>query len=1263
MAKKHFSNSRLWKRTLCIATASTMVFSMLPSFSLTVSAAPTDKPDLLKAGSVPVSSENYTLGGPFPKGTAGCDYFRIPNVITLDNGDLLATADARYQVLSGDGSSPDGGGIDTIASVSSDGGKTWYYSFPIYFPDSNLNAGTKATTIIDPGVVKGPDGTIYCIADANPTGVTTMNGYTDPGRGTGYIEVKGKQRLALTSNYSKVNTRPDSDGATYEYYVGDLDEDGFAPVLNISDNEPSDYCVDEWFNIYKISNGTRVELKQKQVDSDVDVQQNAFYKDSDLHVYNTGYMFLVTSTDNGHTWGNPTILNPQIKRSNDTRDVALLVSPGKGTSTKCGDIAIGFYNSKWGNEAVSIVYSTDNGTTWQRTSDAEYLPGTEIDTASENELVELEDGTLRMFFRHGGYQAAVGNLCYVDAKKQADGSYEFQTPVVSEIPNIHRGCKFSALSYSKKIKDPDDGVLKQAILIAAPSGVRANGQIVTLLVNNDDEHTLKEINRYSVPGGQGGYESYVYSCLTELEDGSIGLLWEPNHKSILYSRFNMSENGEPSPYLAPTNVEIKKDSKFTVSNYEGDQQITTAPDEAIAAVTFEKSTPYVMFDHTGSATSDIQAAFSASPNDSLNLSDAEFVFTTGSDADHWIILNTSNNWYLANTSSANFYADASAEMLVKKTTSNNKTYFQISKAENSRVIFFYPDNTNFNSQTTGLPSGSDANLLLLEKQSSVSDDDIIPGYQQTDTITSGKSYLIAYMVANGKILVLYPNKTDNFYVKTKLVIPGVTDLVITGIGEGYTKAVVDNATYEIHVTEDHPDPDPDCEHTETTLKNAKDADCENNGYSGDLICNNCNAIMEQGTILPGGHDWDEGTITKAVSLTEDGTRELTCKRDATHKKTEIIYSSAYALFIDTYTETDEQMEELEENWGMYEDESAEALQKAYEAAKEIAESGNASRAEMYNVKAALAQAQAALTPKSSATLKEELDQAVAKAEPDAIAQGNIPNETWIPFKEAYDNALEPIPDDLSETEKAQHIWNLVKALQATQKDLDDVKDTLAKQAIAEARSKLSQAVTEYKNIYEKEKSLYTTASWSAFETAYNNAKNPPENADLDKLNTLLTKLNEAKAKLVKASGKTDDTITLNDVTYKILNESNNTAIAVACAKKDAAKITIAASVSMNNKSYTVVQIDAKAFSGCTKLKQVTIGQNVTTIGSQCFSGCKNLKKVILKGTKLKTIKSDAFKKTSAKMTVKVPKKLKAPQRKKLLKKMKKAGISKKAVIK
>ena len=88
---------------------------------------------LLKAGSVSASKSTETQGQPFAKGTAGSNLFRIPCLITLENGDILAAADARYTEYR------DFGGIDTIASVSSDGGKTWQYSFPIYFPRQQIH--------------------------------------------------------------------------------------------------------------------------------------------------------------------------------------------------------------------------------------------------------------------------------------------------------------------------------------------------------------------------------------------------------------------------------------------------------------------------------------------------------------------------------------------------------------------------------------------------------------------------------------------------------------------------------------------------------------------------------------------------------------------------------------------------------------------------------------------------------------------------------------------------------------------------------------------------------------------------------------------------------------------------------------------------------------------------------------------------------------------------------------------------------------------
>ena len=101
-----------------------------PGVSQSLSINAQSKPNVTKAGSVPVSEDTLTYDQPFEPFTAGCENFRIPGLITLQNGDLLATGDARWEEWN------DGGGIDSIASVSSDNGKTWNYSFPIYFPDS-----------------------------------------------------------------------------------------------------------------------------------------------------------------------------------------------------------------------------------------------------------------------------------------------------------------------------------------------------------------------------------------------------------------------------------------------------------------------------------------------------------------------------------------------------------------------------------------------------------------------------------------------------------------------------------------------------------------------------------------------------------------------------------------------------------------------------------------------------------------------------------------------------------------------------------------------------------------------------------------------------------------------------------------------------------------------------------------------------------------------------------------------------------------------
>ena len=105
---------KLWKQGLGTALVCGLAVAVFP-------AAKADAADLLKAGPINTTAEHVTQNQPFAERTAGSQYFRIPAFIVTQKGNLLAAADARYSTTG------DGGGLDTIASVSTDNGKTWNY--------------------------------------------------------------------------------------------------------------------------------------------------------------------------------------------------------------------------------------------------------------------------------------------------------------------------------------------------------------------------------------------------------------------------------------------------------------------------------------------------------------------------------------------------------------------------------------------------------------------------------------------------------------------------------------------------------------------------------------------------------------------------------------------------------------------------------------------------------------------------------------------------------------------------------------------------------------------------------------------------------------------------------------------------------------------------------------------------------------------------------------------------------------------------------
>lgn len=932
MKNKHSALSQMWKRGLCIAAAGALTAVMLPALPLSAAG---DKPFIPRAGSIPVSEEKYSSDSPFNEdgtGTAGSQYFRIPAVVTLDNGDLLATADARW------GTTSDGGGLDTIASVSSDGGYTWHYSFPFFFPDSDGYAGNKATTIIDPGTLVGPDGTIYCFADVNPTGCTTL--YKNIGTGTGYVTVNDKRCLALTMDYQNVEKEPtDDDLETYPYYVDEFDKNGYAKIRKRADNSETGYGVDEWYNLYTIKDGKYMDtLKQKQVNNDsVEVQQNAFYKDSAFHVYSIGYIWVITSKDNGRTWEHPRNINDQIKRHSGEN--AILVSPGKGITTSSGDLVIGYYDHGGaGNEEnASIGYSTDNGNTWKRTND---VPGTGAGGcwSSENEIVELEDGTLRMFFRSG-----TKHISYADAvKNPKTGEYTMSKPVITGESSFS-GCNVTALSYSKKING------KQVILVACPTDAssRSKGKIFTYLVEDDNSMTL--FSEFSVP--QKKNNLFNYSCLTELEDGSIGLLWETSWNDIVYDHFSILDICPAANISGVTvDVELEEGETYTrTCSVKGN--ITEQPNTEIASLTtadgciaitgiesgftrtvidgvmyrilVEKNAADItldegisqefpnavlsespsasevvsveeydesvtgIFDHTSNTPSSLDS-FSDTVNSSIQLADAEFTFTGSGTS--WQIKNDATNTYLTNTSSADiFFSSNAANMTV--TPIEEKDAFRICKEDGKRFVIFYFNSMNFNSNSSYTANYADGSyeVELLEKHTDSSEGDILPGYRRASHITSGQKYLISYIWNDGSVFVLYPQNGQNN--QTKLAYRAKKGVRVTAAAPGNAQVTIDGKVYTFTVT------DQTCSHANVSLRNMVPVDCDMEGYTGDRVCDDCGYILSHGyTLAPLGHNWDEGKVTKEVSENENGEIHYTCRYNPFHTKTKTVYSHIEELY-------------------------------------------------------------------------------------------------------------------------------------------------------------------------------------------------------------------------------------------------------------------------------------------------------------------------------------------------------------------------------
>lgn len=455
------TNHSLGKKLLSMLLVLIMVVSVLPlsifadeasTVSTETNAAWEGKPE-----------DGKTTGKPFIAGqTGGSDSnsFRIPAMVTLDDGTIVAAADARWE------NAHDGGGNDTIVCYSKDNGATWNYTFANYMGDNNHTWDNTSTTFIDPSLAT--DGkNVYMMVDlfVNGRSNSTRDGKYTHSTGSGF-DSNGNLKLAKGTSTS------------YTYYLKD------GKIYDSSNNEVSGYSVDAYFNITG-TDGTNT---------------NLFYADSPYQVYPTIYNYITKSEDGGATWSEPILLN-----YNSSTEYGCLVGVGHGVVTSKGTIILPFYRyqSGWSTSSskLGFIYSTDGGLTWSREDG--------ITGGSESTVVELSDGTLRVFYRTSG-----SGVHYVDVEEVSKGNFTWGSGKTISVSS-NSNCNFSAIKYSKTINE------KEVIIVSCPTSNRTTGYLYLF-----DAEAMTTISSYKVNSG-----NFQYSALTELNDGSISLLYETHNDS------------------------------------------------------------------------------------------------------------------------------------------------------------------------------------------------------------------------------------------------------------------------------------------------------------------------------------------------------------------------------------------------------------------------------------------------------------------------------------------------------------------------------------------------------------------------------------------------------------------------------------------------------------------------------------------------------------------------------------------------------------
>ncbi len=671
----------------------------------------------MAAGSSEASkpADGTTQGRPFVSDNPS-HWYRIPSMVTLDDGTVVAAADARW-----DGGM-DGGGNDVITARSTDNGDTWSYTWAGYYGD-NGNVFNKASTSYCDSNIATDGKTLYMLSTFFASGVA-INGTSanaQPSKDTG-LDSQG--RLLLARN-----------GGDYDYYVGAVGADGYASIYRTSDSTVvSGYKVNGEFELFKH-------------DAYVGC---VWYSNCEFQAKKCQYLFFRTSTDGGKTWSAPSLVNAR-----KSGEKFLGAGPGRAIVTDDGTICMPVYvygDIAWGSgdasQATSFIYSKDQGKTWSRTANftsTSSLGGS--GWSSEAQLVDLGNGVVRCFYRNGKKK-----IRYCDATWNGSG-YQWGDVVDTGI-DIWGNCQLSAIMYPYLI----DG--KRAILVSSPSSTegRKTGAIFTLLLNDDNTVSTEYAKKTITAEGA----TFAYSCLTVLKDGRVADLYETDACDFTYKVFDIqSLTGMDADVPTTTDIQMNVGQKKTLT-FSAQNVNNSASD--IVSLSAAKEVP------GATANKATDANYSG---DSISVKRALYTFTsTGTEytiAHAGMYLSVGTNGkagYPGASTAANVTLRAVDGGFQLLQDGHYGLYFMEKDSKGNVVNHFERwdfEGKDKDTKTEEEVLKATTFQLYRRIRTGETGSTELPGYIQVNTVDDGEEYLIVYHGTDGYFLLNPSTSTTNMY--------------------------------------------------------------------------------------------------------------------------------------------------------------------------------------------------------------------------------------------------------------------------------------------------------------------------------------------------------------------------------------------------------------------------------------------------------------------------------------------------------------------